>query len=165
MTPTTPRPISHQLIGLLGWLLVVFATAVLGAVASVKAQAFYAQLIKPEWAPPAVVFAPVWSGLFLLMGISVWLVWRSQRARPAPFVLFFAQLAANAFWSWLFFAWHQGALAMVDVLVLLALIAATMSAFWQNSRLAAVLLGPYLLWVAFASALTWSVWQGNPSLL
>jgi tryptophan-rich sensory protein len=161
----TPRPISHQLVGLLVSLVVVFATAALGAVASVKAQAFYAQLIKPEWAPPAGVFGPVWSVLYLLMGISVWLVWRSQRASRGPFVLFFAQLAVNALWSWLFFAWHQGALAMVDVVVLLALIAATMSAFWQSSRLAAVLLGPYLLWVAFASALTWSVWQGNPNLL
>lgn len=160
----TSRSIPHQLVGLLGWLLVVFAAAAVGAVASVNAQAFYGQLIKPEWAPPAGVFGPVWSVLYTLMGISVWLVWRSRSSQGA-FVLFFAQLAVNALWSWLFFAWHQGALATAGVLVLLALIAATMKAFWQSSRVAAVLLLPYLLWVAFASALTWSVWQGNPSLL
>jgi tryptophan-rich sensory protein len=159
-----PRPTSHQLLGLLGWLLVVFAAAAIGAVASVNAQAFYAQLVKPAWAPPPGVFGPVWSVLYTLMGISAWLVWRSRISRQA-LVLFFAQLAANALWSWLFFAWHHGALAAVEVLVLLALIAGTIKAFWQSSRVAAGLLFPYLLWVAFASALTWSIWQSNPGLL
>lgn len=161
----TSRPITQQLIGLLGWLLVVFAAAAVGAIASVDAQAFYAQLVKPAWAPPAGVFGPVWSVLYSLMGVSVWLVWRTSSRRNGSLVLFFAQLAANALWSWLFFAWHLGALAAVEVLVLLVLIAATMWVFWSSSRLAAMLLSPYLLWVAFASALTWSVWQANPSLL
>jgi translocator protein len=110
------------------------------------------------------VFGPVWSVLYLLMGVSAWLVWRSRPSRAA-FILFFAQLAANALWSWLFFAWHRGALASVEVLVLLVLIAATIRAFWPISRIAAGLLLPYVLWVAFASALTWSVWQANPHLL
>lgn len=158
------RPVSHQLVGLLCWLLLVFAAAAVGAVASVNAQAFYAQLVKPSWAPPAGLFGPVWSVLYALMGISAWLAWRSGPSRRA-LVLFFAQLAANALWSWLFFAWHQGALATAEVLVLLALIVSTMRAFWQSSRGAAALLLPYLLWVAFASALTWSVWQANPGLL
>ena len=158
------RPISRQWVGLLGWLLVAFAAAAVGAVASVNAQAFYAQLVKPAWSPPAGVFGPVWSVLYTLMGVSAWLVWRSRASRLA-LVLFFSQLAANALWSWLFFAWHHGALATAEVLVLLALIAATLRAFWQSSRLAAGLLLPYLVWVAFASALTWSVWQSNPGLL
>jgi tryptophan-rich sensory protein len=79
--------------------------------------------------------------------------------------LFVAQLAANALWTWLFFGWHRGALAAVEILVLLALIVATAAAFWRNSRLATVLLVPYVLWVSFASALTWAVWQSNPGLL
>ena len=160
----TSRPISHQLVGLLGWLLVVFAAAAVGAIASVNAPTFYTQLVKPAWAPPAGVFGPVWSVLYVLMGVSAWLVWRTRPSRGA-FILFFAQLAANALWSWLFFAWHQGALAALEVLALLVLIAATMKVFWQSSRGAALLLLPYLLWVAFASVLTWSVWQGNPNLL
>lgn len=158
------RPVSHQFLGLFGWLLLVFAAAAVGAIASVNAQAFYAQLLKPAWAPPAGIFGPVWSVLYSLMGLSAWLVWRSRPSRAA-LVLFFAQLAANALWSWLFFAWHHGALATVEVLVLLALIVATIAAFWKSSRVAAVLLLPYVLWVAFASALTWSVWQANPGLL
>ncbi|WP_221048529.1 TspO/MBR family protein [Methylogaea oryzae] len=150
---------------MLGWLLVAFAAGAVGAIASVDAAGFYAQLIKPSWAPPAAVFAPVWSALYFLMGISAWLVWRSPSQNRAALALFGAQLVANALWSWLFFAWHQGAFACAEVLLLLALILLTLRAFWQCSRLAAILLVPYLLWVSFASVLTWSVWQSNPGLL
>jgi tryptophan-rich sensory protein len=150
---------------LLGWLLAAFAAAALGAIASLNAPAFYAELSKPPWAPPAEVFGPVWTVLYLLMGVSAWLVWREPRRSRGALVLFGVQLVANALWSWLFFAWHRGALATVEVLVLLVLIAATVRAFWQISRLAALLLLPYLLWVSFASALTWSVWQRNPGVL
>lgn len=148
-----------------GWLLLAFAAAVVGAVASADAANFYAQLVKPPWAPPAWVFGPVWSILYALMGVAAWLVWRSPRPARGALWLFVAQLAANALWSWLFFAWRLGALAAVEVLVLLALIAASVLAFWRSSRTAALLLLPYLLWVAFASLLTWSVWRRNPGLL
>lgn len=160
----TQRPLSQQILVLFGWLLLVFAVATVGAIASVTAPAFYAQLIKPSWAPPPGVFGPVWSVLYFLMGIAAWQAWRSQCSRNG-FVLFLAQLAANALWSWLFFAWHYGALASAEVLVLLALIAGTIRVFWQCSRLAAALLLPYLLWVGFASALTLVIWQANPELL
>lgn len=161
----TSRSLSSQLLGLLGWLLVAFAAAAVGAVASVDAASFYAQLSKPSWAPPSWVFGPVWSALYALMGVAAWLVWRSPGSRGVALGLFGVQLAANALWSWLFFAWHQGALAAVEVLVLLGLIVATVAAFWRRSRLAALLLVPYLLWVGFASVLTWAVWRGNPGLL
>ena len=161
----TPRSLSSQLVGLLGWLLAAFAAGAVGAVASVDAPSFYAQLSKPSWAPPASVFGPVWSALYALMGVAAWLVWRLPGSKGVALGLFGAQLCANALWSWLFFSWHQGALAAVEVLVLLVLIAATIVAFWRGSRLAALLLVPYLLWVSFASALTWSVWQRNPALL
>ena len=65
----------------------------------------------------------------------------------------------------MFFAWHRGALAAVEILVLLALIVAMIVAFWRISRLAALLMVPYLLWVSFASVLTWAVWRSNPTLL
>ena len=154
-----------QVAGLLGWLLVVFVAAAVGAAASVDAPSFYAQLSKPTWAPPAGVFGPVWTVLYALMGVAAWLVWRSPGPRSAALTLFGAQLGANALWSWLFFAWHRGALAAVEILVLLALIAAMIVAFWRISRLAALLLVPYLLWVSVASVLTWVVWRSNPALL
>jgi tryptophan-rich sensory protein len=159
------RSLSSQLLGLIAWLLAAFAAGAVGAVASVDAASFYAQLSKPSWAPPASVFGPVWSVLYALMGISAWLVWRSPGSKGVALGLFGAQLAANALWSWMFFAWHRGALAAVEVLVLLALIVATAVAFWRTSRLAALLLVPYLLWVSFASVLTWALWRSNPGLL
>src|SRR5512144_228686 len=141
----TPRSLSSQLVGLLGWLLTAFAAGAVGAVASVDAASFYGQLSKPSWARPAWVFGPVWSTLYALMGVAAWLVWRSPGRSVYALGLFIAQLVTNALWSWLFFAWHRGALAAAEVLVLFALIAATMVAFWRSSRLAALLLLPYLL--------------------
>jgi len=150
---------------LIGWLLAAYAAGAVGAVASVDAASFYAQLNKPSWAPPAGVFGPVWSVLYALMGISAWLVGREPGPKRTAFALFAAQLAANSLWSWLFFAWHRGALAAAEVLILLALIVATVIAFSRRSRAAALLLVPYLAWVGFASALTWAVWLRNPGLL
>ena len=156
---------SSRWASLLGWMLCAFAAGAVGAVASVDAASFYAELRKPSWAPPASVFGPVWSVLYVLMGIAAWRVWLSPRSKGWALGLFGAQLAANALWSWLFFAWRLGFAATAEVLVLLALIAATALAFWPRSRLGALLLLPYLAWVAFASALTWAVWRLNPDLL
>jgi tryptophan-rich sensory protein len=136
-----------------------------GAIASLDAASFYGQLSKPSWAPPASIFGPVWTALYALMGIAAWLVWRSPGPKAVALGLFVAQLAANALWSWLFFSWRSGPAAAAEVLVLLALIVATVAAFWHRNRLAAFLLLPYLFWVSFASVLTWVLWRGNPDLL
>ena len=158
---------SRQALGLVGWVAITFAAAAIGAWGSADSSSFYAELARPSWAPPAWLFGPVWTTLYALMAVSAWLVWRVRGfagARSA-LLLFIVQLAANALWSWLFFAWHRGALAFVEVLVLLGLIVATVVAFHRNSRLAAALLYPYLAWVTFASALTFAVWRLNPGLL
>jgi benzodiazapine receptor len=163
----TQRSIPAQAIGLIVSLAIVFIAAAIGAAASIDAGAFYAQLVRPSWAPPASAFGPVWSVLYVLMGVAAWLVWRARRVGQtgAAFTLFMTQLCANALWSWLFFAWRNGAYAFADVLVLLALIAATIAVFWRISRLAAAFMLPYLAWVCLATALTWSVWQNNPTVL
>lgn len=156
-----------RLIGLVGWLALTFVAAAAGAIASMDAPVFYAQLDKPGWAPPAWLFGPVWSVLYLLMGVAAWLVWRERPSQgvDGALGLYLLQLGLNALWSWLFFGWRQGALAMVDVVLLLALVAVTAAAFWRLRPLAGALLLPYLAWVGFASALTWAVWQRNPGLL
>lgn len=164
-----PISMSHtrQVMGLLGWLLLALAAAAIGGFASANAGAFYGQLVRPSWAPPGWLFAPVWSVLYVLMGIAAWLVWRVHGfagARKALLV-FILQLVANALWTWLFFVWQQGGLAFAEILLLWMLIAATVGLFWQVSRLSAILLLPYLAWVTFASALTWSVWRLNPGSL
>ena len=167
MNRSNTLPVAHQAAGLLGWLALAFATAAIGAVASVNAGSFYAELDRPPWAPPGWLFGPVWSALYTLMGIAAWLVWRQRGLGDgrSALLLFIAQLAANALWSWLFFAWRLGAMAFVEVVLLWCLILATVIAFKRISALAAGLLLPYLAWVSFASVLTFSIWQRNPGLL
>lgn len=164
MVPFTKR---EQIFGLVAWLIVSFVAAAVGGTASIEAGAFYTQLALPGWAPPPSIFGPVWTILYALMGISAWLVWRvgGFRAARSALTLFVVQLALNALWSWLFFGWNRGALAFADILVLWALIVATLSCFWRIEPLAGVLLVPYLLWVGFAAVLNYSVWQLNPQVL
>ncbi|NIJ69982.1 TspO/MBR family protein [Xanthomonas sp. 60] len=162
-----PRRPAHPLPALLGWLLLCFAVAALGAVASVSASSFYASLVQPRWAPPGSVFGPVWSVLYALMAVAAWRVWRrgGWRAQAGTLSIFLLQLALNGLWSWLFFAWHQGALAFLDIVVLWATLLLTVRLFWRADRLAAVLMLPYLAWITFAAALNWAVWQANPAVL
>lgn len=159
---------SAQAAGFAGWLALCIATSAVGALASRDAGAFYAELTRPAWAPPAWLFGPVWSVLFLAMAVAAWLVWRvphAGRRRAVALALFVAQLVANALWSWLFFAWHLGGAAFADIVLLWLLIVATIAAFWRIQPVAGMLLVPYLLWVTFASALNWALWQANPALL
>jgi len=135
--------------------------------ASASAGTFYKVLNQPEWAPPAWLFAPAWTVLYFLMALSVWIIWRSfgfQRARIA-LSLFVSQLVLNALWSWLFFVWHQGALAFYEIIVLWGFILGTIISFWRLNRVAGMLLLPYLAWVTFAAVLAFTLWQLNPMLL
>jgi translocator protein len=160
-------PARNQIVGLAAWLAVTFLAAAVGAAASIDAGEFYRQLARPEWAPPAAVFGPAWSVLYALMGIAAWLVWRTRgfaNARTA-LVLYLVQLGFNALWTWLFFAWQLGALAFAEIVVLWVLIVATIVAFWRVRPLAGALLLPYLLWVSFAAALSFSIWQMNPEFM
>jgi tryptophan-rich sensory protein len=151
----------------LGWLALCATAGAIGGYASRGAPDFYATLDKPHWAPPAGLFGPVWTLLYISMAVAAWLVWRERgwtQARGA-LSLFLLQLGLNAWWSWLFFGLHQGALALADILALLGLIAVTLASFARVRPLAAWLLVPYLAWVSFATALNYSVWQRNPLIL
>ena len=144
-----------------------FAAAAVGAVASAHAAEFYQQLVRPGWAPPPWLFGPVWTILYASMAISAWMVWGAHGFNGArtALTLFITQLVANSLWSWIFFEWHRGGLAFAEVLILWGLIAATIAAFWKRKPAAALLLLPYLAWVTFAAALTFSTWQLNPGRL
>jgi tryptophan-rich sensory protein len=156
-----------QFIGLIVWLALCFAAAGVGGFASINAASFYGQLIQPTWSPPGWLFGPVWSVLYTMMGVSAWLVWRQYGMRlvRTAFIVFVVQLALNALWTWLFFTWHLGAIALIEILALWALIATTIVLFWPLNRLAAMLLVPYLAWVSFASALNLALWKLNPAVL
>ena len=159
--------VARELIALVAFLLLTFAAAGVGAVASINAAAFYQQLVQPGWAPPAGVFGPVWSVLYLLIAVAAWLVWKARGLRGAcvALTLFVVQLAANALWTWLFFAWHRGSWAFAEIIVLWVLIVTTIVAFWRIRPVAGALLLPYLAWVSFACGLTWAMWRLNPGLL
>ncbi|MBC7894203.1 MAG: tryptophan-rich sensory protein [Cytophagaceae bacterium] len=165
---TAPSPSALRSgLGLAGCIAVTAATGALGALGSREAVTLYAAFDKPTWAPPAGVFGPVWSVLYLSMAVAAWLVIRRQGWWAARRVLavYAAQLIANALWSWFFFAWRDGRAAFIDVLILWVLVAATAFAFARVRRAAGLLLLPYLAWVSFASLLTLVVWRANPTLL
>ena len=153
--------------GLVLWCAVCFIVAAVGASASLQAGSFYAELVRPDWAPPASVFGPVWTLLYAMMAIAASLIWQRRAIQLARIALaFFAfQLILNALWSWLFFGWNQGALSLLDIVVLWALIVATLVLFWRIRPLAGMLLVPYLAWVTFASVLNYEIWRLNPSML
>jgi translocator protein len=143
---------------------VCFAAAALGGLATYpNIDNWYASLNKPAWTPPDAVFGPVWMMLYFLMALAAWLVWRC-RARASvrgPLALFGVQLGLNAAWSWLFFGLHSPGGGMIDIVLLLAAIVATLAAFWRRSRVAGILLVPYLAWVAFAGILNFAIWRMN----
>src|SRR5688500_7757846 len=145
-----------QIIALVISLLVSFSAAGIGGVATRRAPEFFLSLSRPAWAPPSWLFGPVWTLLYMLMAIAAWLVWKEEGFSGArvPLALFGIQLALNAVWSWLFFAWRRGVLAELEIVMLLAMIALTLVAFWRVRRAAGLLLVPYLLWVTYAAALT-----------
>ena len=124
---------------------------------------WYAALAKPAWTPPGAVFGPVWTILYVLMGVAAWLVWRKAGFAGAgtALTLFIVQLVLNALWSYLFFGAHQLLPAFIEVVVLWVLILATMLSFWRIIPAAGVLLIPYLCWVAFAATLNFQIWRLN----
>lgn len=148
----------QSILGAAVWLAITFGTAALGA-RSMPDQ-WYRELAKPTWTPPGWVFGPVWSILYLMMAASAWLVWRKAGV-SAALGLFLVQLALNALWSYLFFGLHRPDLAFIDILVLWAMIIATIVSFWKTMPLAGGLLVPYLAWVSFASVLNGTIWAMN----
>ena len=149
------------------WWGLTLLTAAMGGWASANAPDVYASLQRPNWAPPAAVFGPVWGLLYLLMGAAAWLVWRHRHtvAGHTGLVWYALALLPNALWSWLFFGWQLGAWALLDIAVLWLLLAFTVRAFWRVRPLFGALLLPLWAWVSFAGVLNAALWQANPALL
>jgi len=137
-------------------LLPLVSGAAVGILTMSGVNEWYTTLNKPWFTPPNYVFGPVWTILYILMGISLYLVisqgWENETVKTG-FVLFAAQLGVNLLWSIIFFGLHSPLASLVCILVLLALIVATIISFSRLSKPAAVLLLPYLAWVCIATAL------------
>jgi len=154
----------QQAIGLVVSMAVCFGAAGIGSMLTTPSLGgWYATLARPAWSPPNWLFGPVWSLLYLAMAVAAWLVWRRVGFPHAASALnlFGVQLVLNVCWSAIFFGAHRPGLALAEMLVLWLAILATMVAFRSFSRAAAWLLAPYLLWVAFAAALNFSIWRLN----
>lgn len=152
---------TRDVLALIGFVVLCLAVGGLGGwVTAGPVVEWYPSIAKPSWTPPSWVFGPVWTLLFILMGIAAWLVWRSGNAR-VPMLLFGAQLLLNLAWSFLFFGARSPGLGLLDIVPLWIAIAATIFAFSFRSRVAAFLMVPYLAWVSFATALNAAIYMLN----
>jgi translocator protein len=147
-------------VGFVGLCLLVGAAD--GAIVAGPARGWYLSLTRPPGTPPDWLFGPVWTVLYVMIGVAGWFVWRRSTA-TRPLRLWGWQLAANALWAPAFFAMHSPPLAFAVNLVLLVLIALTARAFLRVRRLAALLLVPYFAWAGYATYLTAGFWWLNPT--
>lgn len=140
----------------------VGATA--GLFTSAEIPGWYQTIQKPSWNPPNWLFAPVWTSLYVLMGIALFLIWKStatDKVKQKAISLFAIQLALNFCWSFIFFNQHQIGWALVEIVVMWLFILLTIFAFAPISKVAAWLLVPYISWVSFATILNYTIWQLN----
>lgn len=152
----TPRTGLHTWLGLAAWIGVCFLPAAMAAL--VETGPWYASLNRPAWTPPSWVFGPVWTTLYLLMGIAAWRIWRkdgfTSAAARFALTLFLVHLMFNAAWTGLFFGLHLLTAAAVEIVILWMMIVALVATFWRLDRTAGAMLVPYLLWVTYASSLS-----------
>ena len=143
---------------------ICLSVAGLGAIFTAGAvRDWYPTLQKPSWNPPAWLFGPVWTILYLMMAIAAWIVWRKREliSVNSSLALFVFQLILNAAWSPLFFGLRNPLAGLLDIVPLWAAILVTLISFWKISPAAGILLVPYWLWVSFATALNYAVWKLN----
>jgi tryptophan-rich sensory protein len=125
---------------------------------------WYQSIQKPSWNPPGWLFGPVWTALYILMGIAFYLVWKTPAETPGKkkaMTFWIAQLVLNFFWTWVFFGQQEIGWALVEIICLWLLILMTIFAFAKCTRLGAWLLVPYISWVSFATLLNWAIWNLN----
>lgn len=125
---------------------------------------WFLHLNKPLWNPPNWLFAPVWITLYLLMGISFYLIWKTkaeQDKKQWTIIIFIVQFALNTLWSFIFFKQHQTGWAFVEIVVMWLAILCTIIAFSRIHKTAAWLLVPYISWVSFAAILNYTIWRMN----
>ena len=144
---------------------VTFSAPVIASfVANPGASDWYANLNKPFFNPPGWVFGPVWTVLYILMAVSAGMVWQKglgERKVRAAMGIYLAQLILNAIWTPLFFGLEMPLLAFIDIVLLWAAIIFTILAFLRVSKIAGVLMAPYLVWTTFAAVLNFSLWYLN----
>ncbi len=146
------------------FLLLSFGAAYVGSfLTNLSLQDWYPSLIKPDWTPSGAVIGAIGSVLYILMATAAWLVWCKSEGelRRRALTIFGVQLVMNVAWSALFFGLRSPGFASLEIVFLWGAIVWTTSVFYRVSTLAGVLMTPYLLWVAFAAVLNWTIWYLN----
>ena len=160
------RELPRHLVALVGFLGASYSAAALGSAFTLPAlRPWYRTLRKPGWTPPDWIFGPVWTGLYTLMAIAAWLVFRAGARHPAAsrsaLQAWFGQLLLNVAWSAAFFGRRNPGAGLLVIVALLAAIARAVALTSQVTRVGAILLLPYLAWTTFATALNARIWQLN----
>jgi translocator protein len=155
-----PSSARSRWLGLVGFAAAAAAAALVGALGTSSAATEYTDLERPSWAPPSWVFGPVWTVLYATIAIAGWLVWQRGGWNSA-LTVYAIQLVLNAAWTPIFFGAGRYGLALLDIVILWALIGVTIALFWRISRPAAVILVPYWAWVTYATALNTAIWTAN----
>ena len=156
--------INRKWISLLGFLVLWLLIGAAGSWAtSHSVQTWYPSLAKPAWTPPAWVFGPAWTVLYILIAFAGWMIFLSRRTneRQTALRLYWAQALLNFLWSFLFFYLRSPLLGLLDISLLASLIALVIHFAWKCNRTAALLLIPYLLWVLYAWTLNGGIWALN----
>jgi translocator protein len=147
-------------------IIIVFIAGAIGTVATLsQIPTWYAALAKPVWAPPNWLFGPVWTTLYVLIGIALFLVWREGTDRRDVRIalgIFAVQLILNILWSVIFFGYHSLLGGFIVIIILWIAILANIIAFYFISKPAGLLLIPYIVWVSIASYLNYAVYVLNP---
>ena len=157
----------NDILSLLGWIGLVMVVMLLGGLATFSSvETWYQTLNKPSFNPPNWIFGPVWTALYLMMGIAAWLVGRcakeGERVQVRSFtVMFLVQLALNLGWSFVFFGLRSPGWGLLEICLLWIAIAVTLVMAWRLQRVAAALLLPYLAWTSFATVLNAAIFRLN----
>ena len=148
---------------LLGFVGAAFLAGAIGSWATFEnVRSWYPSLNKPAWNPPNWIFGPVWTTLYILMGVAIWRVWRMPVPAARRLVrVYFVQLFFNALWSVLFFGLKQPAWALADIVMLWLMLVWLLLSVWRVERPAGWLWLPYVLWVSFATALNTAIVRLN----
>ena len=145
------------------FLCLIFGNGIGGYFTFVSVETWYQTLNKPNFNPPDWVFGPVWTTLYILMGVSIWLIWKKEasKVRTISMIIFWVQLFFNIFWTYLFFGIQRIDLGLFEIFFLIFLILMNIIYFYKIDKIASYLLVPYVLWVSYASILNYKIWVLN----
>jgi tryptophan-rich sensory protein len=151
----------NEALKIFGCIAVCLLAGIIGALFTATGpNSWYTNLVKPSFNPPNWIFGPVWTTLYILMGIALYLAVK-HKAGIKAIIVFAAQLLLNTFWTIIFFGFEKTGLALIEIVVLWAFILWTIMLFYKKSKAAAYLLIPYILWVTFAALLTLAIYILN----